>query len=613
MGIKVYTEDKTIWVTFQNVNNFNLVLSTVKQYKKSYDPNLKRWEINPHKANDLLKDLETLEESELLEIENKIEEKITQFTNIPSEIKYYRSFIERGNLKVPPIMGKAPYEDYQMEDIFYLTSRNRFALFNKQGTGKSYEFISALDYYSARKKIQKVLILSSGSGTYNMYKELQKFSTIDMKKVAIAGVDNREPFIPEIDIVLSSYRSFLLVSDHAYKKKFPKKEVVNYRKCPLPFEDWIAPTGVDSALILDESHLISNPRARSSKVLRLAAPFFEYRYLATGTPADRYEKYYNQLWMMDRSLVKNMDYQDWLNEYAKVGTKFSDWAIDYFRPEKIVELQKIIRGVSVRRLADKVLNLPINLIQPYYVPFKPLQKEIYQTLVFEKLKKLKEAEGALETRKVALYFQYLLLAIDNPKILLNHEDKIENQTLLHKIKTFDFQKDHSKLEALRDIIDKHPTSKIIIWNSHPSVAEELYLFLKEFNPLMIHGKSLIPPKTTKDQFKSQIIQQFIKSKEHRILIAGLQVLNTSVTIVEANVQIVFDSDFNYTIFDQAMKRMHRIGQVQNVYTYYIAVDHSLDVVRKMNLDDKEYFDKTFLSESFLSKENLHNIFNMEGK
>jgi SNF2 family DNA or RNA helicase len=355
--------------------------------------------------------------------------------------------------------------------------------------------------------------------------------------------------------------------------------------------------------------MVANPKSRQSKAVKMIAPFFKYIYLASGTPADEEQKYYAQLNILDPALVKHQPYQGWCQEYF-FPSKYSEYDPGEIKPEKKEELQDIVQRVCVRRFATDVLALPENFIQDYYVQFTPEHKDIYQGLVTEMLQRIKNEKGSLSSRTVINRFQGLILAIDNPALILRHGDKYSHE-LTVKAGQFNFEKEHSKVEALLDIVEKHKNSKIVVWSSHPSVGDHLYSLLKKYNPLIIHGESLIPKELkTRDQYKVYVKELFEKS-DHQILIAGEQVLNTSITMVVPNVQVYFDVDFNYTNKNQSERRIYRIGQEQAVYTYNIIIGGSLDVVRAKNLKDKDFVNRKFLSHEYLTLDLAREMFTME--
>jgi SNF2 family DNA or RNA helicase len=442
---------------------FRIIVDTVKKFHCTYDPDTHEWEIPPKKfeqVNEALSDIDRV----ALSVDD--EKKIDQLINVPTQIKRSYTPIVVSNLKAPPIKGKPPFENFQLIDVNSCYNTNRYGLFNEQGTGKSYILISTIDKLRQNKGVKKVLFITSASGVYNIKKEFSRFSNISEDKIAIGGIKNRRPFDDtNIDVVICNYRSFLLISDEYQKDKDAK--IKNYRNTPIPMASWLA--GDQGVLVLDESHLISNPKARQTKVIHLVADFFEYRYLATGTPADKPWKYYSQLKILDPALVKDLSYYEWLAEYYSIGNRFSNYAINYLKSYKVEELTNIVKSICVRRFADDVLSLPEQYVRKHYVEFTDIQREIYRSLVLNRMDAIQSEFGRLDSRAVANSFPYLILAIDNPELLLSHSEKLEETTIIERVNRFNFMKDHSKIEAVVDIVENHPNEKTVIWTSSQGI------------------------------------------------------------------------------------------------------------------------------------------------
>jgi len=582
---------------------FQEVVEVLKRFRSMFNPSSKSWIIHPSTFEELcgaLEDIDTLYVSE------SNQKAIDELKNPKPSVRVERIPFDRSNLKVPPIVGKHPFENYQLEDITRCVNRNRWALFNEQGLGKSYEIISALDILRQNNKIQKVLFVTSASGVYNIKREFAKFSGFDPARIAVGGTNDRTPFRTDIDIVICNYRSLLLISDHYYKLK-NKKKSTTYRKSSIPLEDWIIG---NAAFVLDESQNIANPKARQTKAVEMIKDYFDYRYLLSGTPYDKEEKIYSQLNFLDSAFVHNYSYFDWLSEYANLGNRFSAYAINYFRKDKKEKLTGIVASTCSRRFSDECLDLPEHLIKPIIIPFDNSQKEIYQEIIVQKLKLLNEQEKGLRSQSVINSFPYLILGVDNPHILLKHageNNELLPEKTLKKIKNFKFE-NHSKIEALQDLLDKHKIEKIVLWTSHPSVGFELQKLVGEEESLIINGEVPRPKGMELDEFKGQIVSEFESNPKKRILIAGIQVFSTAVTMVCANVQIVFDSTFSFIDYSQALKRIHRIGQSKTVYTYVLLIDNSLDMLRYDNLQDKEFINNNFLKKEYLDKDTIRNMF-----
>jgi len=602
MSVQFLVKDETLYANFiGKLNNFSQTVATLKKYKCVFSPKNKTWEVGILHFEELKTELEDFE---IIYISEQDEAKIKELQQPKSSIVFERIPFTKDDLKVPPFKGKAPFENYQLEDLTKCVNRNRFGLFLEQGCGKSWIFINTLHILRKYKGVKKVLIIASPSGVINVKKELLKFTDITEEEIAIGGVKNRRPFDDlSKNIIICNYRSYLLIADEYHKDT--KSKTKDYRVNPVPISKWL--DGGEGVLILDESHYIANPKARQTKVIHLASDNFKYRYLATGTPADKEEKYYSQLKILDKSLVHNLSYSNWTDEYFYLGNNFSSYAITGIKPKRIQELRNIVEKNSSRRFSDEILDLPEHLEKNIYVEFTQKQKDIYREFVAERLEFLKDDFGSIHTDKVVKDFPKMISAVDNPLMLFKHYGDL-SPSLQKKIESFNFEKDHSKIEALLDIVENHADSKIIIWTSHPSVGFELERILSKYNPLIINGECQVPKGLDLDQYKGSIVETFQNDPSRRILIAGQQVFNNSVTLIAANVQIVIDTNFNYTEHEQAGARIRRIGQQKTVYTYNILIDESLDITRYNNLTDKDFTNKKFLSQEYMDKHLMQKMF-----
>jgi SNF2 family DNA or RNA helicase len=596
--IQVFTEGKDILLKFYNPQRFTDIVLALKKNHCWFNSDTKSWILSKIHYEEILSDLEELDR-----IEIKDQEALNNLLTPEWNIKKTRVHFTLNDLSTPPIVGKHPYENYQLEDLQKTLNRNKYALYLDVGTGKSWIILNALNILRKQGKLSKILYITSNSGVYDIYDKFLTFTSIPKERITIGNKFNRRPFDIDCDVIICNYRSFLLISDEYQKDKDKGKKVTkNYRSTPIPIDKWTQLN--DSCCVLDESHNIATPTSRQTKAIQLIAPYFEYRYLLSGTPADTEEKYYSQLHFLDPTLTRNYSYTDWCEYYANVGTRFSQYAIASFKVDKLKELQYIIKENCSRRLGEDVLNLPPNIVKKIYLPLVGEQKEIYEGFLTAKLKSLQNANGSIKSRDIIKAFQNLILTIDNPEILKTED--ITDMKLKAKINNFKFS-NHLKVEVVKDIILDHSDSKIIIWTSHPSVGNNLAKILEKYNPLVVNGEINPPKGMTKEQYKNSIVKEFQTSKDRKILIAGIQVLNTAQTIVEANVQIYFDTDFNYTNTEQSYARIYRIGQKKKVFTYKILIKETLDITRDKMMEDKDFINDHFLSHEYINQAMLKNL------
>jgi len=606
--ISIFVLNKTICCNFYT-DSFDSVVSILKQNHCHFKPGPKHWEIPLPRYEKVLSELQDMDAIQISEADQRAIPEL--FIGDPElKISPTRLLFKPELLRFPPIKGKTPYENFQLTDILKSINRNRYGLYLDMGLGKAYiasAIVAHLRYY---KLADKVLLISSNIGAVNMVHELKKFIIgLDPSEITYLGKiskiksKDREIFKPETRIVVTNYNTFRLLADH-YAKKDGKTK--GYRKAPIPIEEWLG--GKNGILLLDESHALSNPDSLQTKKLAMHVPFFEYRYEFTGTPADKPEKLYAQLRILDSSLVHNLSYSDWKLEYNELGTYFSAYALNPngWKRDKLQALnERVTKDYAVFRKGDDCLDLPENIIKKLYVTMSSSHKTIYQSFVKASLDDIKERTGKLATRDIVNAFPYMQMALDNPPLLLERHRDVMGRELQMAAEDFNFEKEHAKLELLLDILDEHIDTqgeRGIIWVWHPASALLLAKLLEKYNPLVIVGD--VP-----DESRMPILEEFKSKEEHKILIANIQVLNTSVTLIEATFQVYFERVYNFAQYWQSIARIHRIGKKKVTITYVLIFDESIDVSLDINLETKDTLNSKILSKEFLSLQEWKKIFN----
>ena len=476
--------------------------------------------------------------------------------------------------------------------------------------GKAYiaaAIVAHLRYYGLA---DKVLLISSNIGAANMVHEMKKF-IIDLNpdeitcltKISRVKKKDREIFKPETRMIITNYSTLRHLSDHYHAKEGGKSKA--YRKAPIPIEEWLG--GKPGILLLDESHALGNPASQQTKRIQMHVPFFEYRYEFTGTPADKPEKLYSQLKVLDEALVHNLSYQDWCVEYNNVGNTWSSYAINPqgWKHDKLQALNaRVTKDYAIFRKSIDCIDLPPNIIKKLYTRLDTKHRSIYQAFVTTTLNHIRETTGKLGTRDIMNAFPYMQMALDNPSLLLSHSHVLGNE-LQETIESFNFEKDSTKVEMLTDILEERigeQGERGIIWVFHPDTAHKLMKIYEKYNPLYIVGEIA-------DADRMPIIEKFKTQTEHKILIAGIPVLNTSITVTEATFQVYFERVYNFAQYWQSMARIHRIGQTKTTVTYVLIFDESIDISLDINLETKDALNSKILSKEFLSLQEWKKVFN----
>lgn len=539
-----------------------------------------------------LEEFDSIDDQVNIEALNSLEEKAvkkSQFSESTRRVPDYSI------MNYPPMKGKAPNEDFQHKGITMGINKSCYLYAWDMGSGKSY-IASAIIAHRMLKygDCNKVLFVTTTIGVRNLYFELLKFiKGLDESRIAIADKDNRLPFTKDVDIVITNYNSFRLICNEYKKQK--KITAKNPRRPYLPISEWV--NGGNAMLILDESHSCANATSQQTKMMLLHAPLFKYRYLFSGTVADKPEKLYPQYQILDPWLNYGLNFTDWKNKLAVVGNRFSASAIEEWKMEELEKLNKrFLDGYGNHYKTEDLLDLPDYYEKPVYIKMSPKHREIYQAFINEDLNSL----NGLSVRDVVNRFPYMLLSVDYPPLLDKHEEKF-SPGLNKLIAKFDenYIEKYSYIDKILE--EEHPNDKGIIWCIHPRTIETLGKRYAKYNPICIDG-------SIEQNVRFEMVEEF-KKGDHKLLIANISCLNTSVTILEATFQIYCERGFNYTQYEQSTRRIFRAGQTRNVDSYVLIYDRSIDTLLDKNLKSKGSLVDGLVSKKFLTADEWRNIFN----
>lgn len=598
--INLSLENKQLKISFTNksYSTFNQIVSILRKEKFRFQSENKSWYAPAYKY-DTIKD--ALGDIDI--IEDKVDQ--NEYSNIiignpEMELIIPQRDPDYSLMNFPPMKGKHPYENFQDDGIKKCINRSRYAAFWQMGLGKSYVVAAIIahrlyKYHDAKK----VLFLTTSIGVRNLKHELIKFiKDLDESKIAIGSKDNREPFKDDVDIVIASYNSFRLICDH-YKKTLKIKSK-SPRKPFLPLKEWSK--GEELILICDESHEVMYNTSQRGYLVALHSQLFKYRYLFSGTPADSPEKLYNQFYILDPWLVYNLSYAQWKDKMAYLGNYFSASAITGWKKDELEKSNKrFLRAHGNYYETKDLIDLPDYNEKKIYLPMTPYHRELYEALVTEDIKNQQD-NGTASTRDLINRWPFMMLGVNNPSLLKKHEERFSPHltSLIENFKPSSLE----KLNALEDIISDYPDEKIIVWAIHPDSIKMIADKFKKLNPICIDG-------SVKQEERFELVRKFDEEKEHRLLVSNIQVLNTSITILNAHIQVYMELDYSYSSYIQSTRRIYRYGQQENVLSFILLYDRSLDTFIWKTLTSKNKLTKGLVDKKFISASEWQQIFNCE--
>jgi len=590
--------------------SFHDEIEICKYLKATFNGTLKKWSISPSRLEEVKDEFQQFgisiseyDKKEIKDYFNNLKE-----LKITSDRKNYRYF-------KPELLLKPPLHEFQKDDIQKMINRNRGTFIWATGNGKSFAIYSILQHFRFYGEVDKAIILTSNIGVWNLSEEAKKFvpnynSSEILVLHSIGDIKNRLVFDdPKYKLIIMGYDTYKFVADAYYVSKTGHKSK-KYQKSPLPLDKWFSP--YKGIIFFDEFHLLGNPKSLRSKAILQSLKFFELRYCFSATPADKNEKCYSWLRIMDQDLINGDDYYDWISQYWSLGNRFSDYGINYesFREDKWILLQdKLYKDYAVKR-GKELLNLPAAYeMDPLETEMSEKHRKIYEAFTYHvinqaNIQNSKNNAGVLLNTMNT--FAYLQLAVDNPLCLLDSVGfKDFNPSLQTMIERFNYEKDFYKLKILDDIIQDEcieKDNKVIIFYYHPKTLKCLQ---DHFSKEKTYTVSSEVPK----EDRLSIIEAFKKDKGSKIIFISILIGNSSFTLVEAKASIFYEMTYSYITMEQAKGRNYRIGQEDEVIRYYLKYSNSIDNLIFENLKRKGEISSLLAKKNTLNSEEWSLIFN----
>lgn len=504
--------------------------------------------------------------------------------------------------KHKPILGKTPYENYQLDTVKFCSSRNRSIQDLAPGTGKTYIESGVLANFLKNTKIEKILWVCKPEGVLSTYFKILQFlpEYYTENDIGICATDNRE--IEDLfnkKIILTNYTTFRLTEEYYHsmrvKSRKIKGKIVKTKKAIKPtirFDKWCDKS--KAYIILDEAQSIKNYDTQQSHIIHLYKDFFDFRTVMSGTLHYKVTDGYSiAKFLVPESLPYS--FSEWRKYMAdREETKF----IKKFRPDRVKEFKERVLNPLQISFGEEVLDLPPFIEEPIYIQMNNKMREYYKKYIeymVEGLQNKKEDE--LNIQNVENYFFPLVMFTSDP-ILVKKDFPYE----------WDFN-DNPKIEVTKSLLEKHleeNNEKVIIWSNHPKTINELKKVLKKYNPYVIHGDEKTSVKKSE---RFEMVKEFRESKDRNLLICSY-VLQSSIDIQEANVQIYYDIQLDTDKFNQSKKRTWRLEQKKTVWSYYLLFNNSIDIyIWNEVIMRKEKVRNILTSKEYLELQDYKNIFN----
>ncbi len=426
--------------------------------------------------------------------------------------------------------------NFQKEGLdFLIKSSGNALLADEMGLGKT---VQTLAYLSSEKQAMPALIVAPLVTLQNWQREIEKFVK---KKSRNGRILSRQS--PSSTLIRKGKSAEIGEFDFY---------IINYELLDKRFED-LSRLGIKS-IVCDE---VQNLRSKSTKkytaVKRLAAlKSITHRIGLSGTPI------YNrgsEIWPIIDILKPGLlgSFTEFCEYFCYVNEKGKAIVLENKRESLRKDLQKHVmlrrkKSDVLKELKDKVRYKEIiDSDSDYYL--EELDR-IWKKLEDEQ----KEAESVFD--KSASF----------RRAIQSERQAAGAAKIPHVI---NFVKNIMEIEE-----------SVVVFCHHKSIHKTLRENLAEFSPVSIIGGQT-------DKLRQDQIDRFQEGRS-KLMIAGLRAGNVGINLSRARYVIFAELDWSPAIHRQAEDRLHRIGQKNTVFAYYLIGNGTLDDHVADILVDKSY-------------------------
>lgn len=404
------------------------------------------------------------------------------------------------------------FYEHQTEGIHWCNQRKSFILADQPGLGKTLQALACADFDFSRGYAEKMLVCCPASLKHNWLREINSFTSFDA-------------------IVLEGKRSERdqILFDFAGSGDII---IINYEQLSMHLDQFQG-LRLDIA-VFDEAHALKSFKSkRTAAAIDLRA---KRKMFLTGTPM---LATVTDLWPLFHMIWPRVydNFYAFRNRFALMGG-YQDKQVIGVKPERESELAEILEECMLRRRKSEVLDLPDKQYIQIWVPLHPEQQKMYDEA-------LEELQITLPDDPTPLELQNALTKFLRLKQLAS--------TTLNLTEEYDYS---YKLDVVADRVHE------VLANGKPTIVFTQFLGTNAalVNRLSREGVRVFQlTGATLNEDRSKVVDQWAATP-NGVLVAQIQVAGVGLNMTEADTVIFAEKMFTPALNEQAVDRIHRIGQ-----------------------------------------------------
>uniref|UniRef100_A0A7M4ET24 DNA excision repair protein ERCC-6-like n=1 Tax=Crocodylus porosus TaxID=8502 RepID=A0A7M4ET24_CROPO len=366
-------------------------------------------------------------------------------------------------------------------------------------------------------------------------------------------------------------------------------------------------------VILDEAHKIKTPSTKTTKCVHLIPA--KNRILLTGTPV---QNNLREMWSLfdfacQGSLLGTvktfkMEYENPITRAREKDATPGERALGLKISENLMSL---IKPYFLRRTKEEIQKKKNDFV--VWVYLAPVQEEIYRN--FLSLDQLKEL--LLTTRSPLSELTVLKKLCDHPRLLPDDENEegiFSGGNKINHVSTEALIQESGKLVFLIGLLERlrKEGHKTLVFSQSRKMLDiiECILTQKRFKIMRLDGT------VSHAAEREKRISMFQSNKDYSVFLLTTQVGGVGITLTAANRVVIFDPSWNPATDAQAVDRVYRIGQKENVVIYRLITCSTVEekiyrrqvfkdsLIRQTTGDTKNPF-------RYFTKQELRELFTLE--
>ncbi|TVP81420.1 MAG: DEAD/DEAH box helicase, partial [Puniceicoccaceae bacterium] len=322
--------------------------------------------------------------------------------------------------------------------------------------------------------------------------------------------------------------------------------------------------------VLDEAQQIKNPDAKVTQAC--CSIRAECRLALTGTPI---ENRLLDLWTLFRFLMPGL-----LGSRRRFEDAVDARSAD-FREAFQKRLRRQLTPFILRRQKDKVgKDLPPKVEMDLVCPISELQRQSYENLLTRGREELgDDLQAAMQTQSMHFFslLTRLRQACCDPGLLPGVTANILQSGKIQML-----------LSRLEEALEGDGARKVVIFSQFVRLLMRLKPLLKQTFPkvalMELSGQ-------TKD--RSKPVENFQQAKGPAVILVSLRAGGTGITLHAADYVFLLDPWWNPAVENQAVDRVHRIGQDRRVFVYRMITQGTIEArIQQLKKEKRALFENT---------------------